>query len=168
MQLPGKTLYAWYRQNLSGYPEAVSSGSRGKDNFRGRDKKEKAVPILKQENFAEEMTIDEKMIDEEFYTVMTNRQTGKIALPAETMRIDELYIKREIRGVRISSHSLYYFSPFNTTRQPTIHVNYLIINKLYTLSCHLQFSSFSGYLMCFPCNFPFRIFVLLPNRHNAK
>ncbi len=90
IQLPGKTLYAWYRQNLSGYPEAVSSGSWGKDNFKGRDKKEKIVPILKAENFGAEMTIDEKMIDEEFYTVMTNRETGKIALLAETMRIDEL------------------------------------------------------------------------------
>ena len=75
---------------MSGYPEAVSSGSWGKDNFIGKDKKEKIVPILKAENFGEEMALDEKMIDEEFYTVMTNRQTGKIALLAETMRIDEL------------------------------------------------------------------------------
>lgn len=90
MQLPGKTLYAWYRQHLSGYPEAVISGSWGKDNFKSRDKKEKSVPILKAENFGEEMALDEKMIDEEFYTVMTNRTTGKIALLAETMQVDEL------------------------------------------------------------------------------
>lgn len=88
--MPGKTLYAWYRQYLSGYPEAVASGTWGKDNFIGRDKKEKTVPILKAENFGEEMALDEKMIDEEFYTVMTNRKTGKIGLLAETMRIDEL------------------------------------------------------------------------------
>ena len=90
MQLPGKTLYVWYRQYLSGYPQAVTGGTWGKDNFIGRDRKEKIVPILKKENFGEEMTIDEKMIDEEFYTVMTNRKTGKIALLAETMHIDEL------------------------------------------------------------------------------
>ena len=90
MQLPGKTIYTWYRQNLSGYPEAVISGIVGKDNFIGKDRKEKIVPILKAENFGEEMALDEKMIDEEFYTVMTNRKTGKIALLAETMRIDEL------------------------------------------------------------------------------
>ena len=88
--MPGKTIYTWYRQNLSGYPDAVISGIWGKDNFIGRDKKEKVVPILKADNFGEEMALDEKMIDEEFYTVMTNRQTGKIALLAETMRIDEL------------------------------------------------------------------------------
>lgn len=90
MQLPGKTLYTWYRHCLSGYPEAVLSGVIGKDNFIGKDRKEKIVPILKKENFGEEMSLDEKMIDEEFYTVMTNRKTGKIALLAETMRIDEL------------------------------------------------------------------------------
>ncbi len=30
------------------------------------------------------------MIDEEFYTVMTNRQTGKIALLAETLQVGDL------------------------------------------------------------------------------
>lgn len=75
---------------MSGYPEAVSNGSWGKDNFIGKDKKDRIVPILKAENFGKEMALDEKMIDEEFYTVMTNRTTGKIALLAETMRIDEL------------------------------------------------------------------------------
>ncbi len=29
------------------------------------------------------------MIDEEFYTVMTNRETGKIALLAETLTVTE-------------------------------------------------------------------------------
>ena len=90
IQVPGKTLYYWYRQHLSGYTEVVLNGIWGKDNFTGNDKKEKSVPVLKAENFGEEMALDEKMIDEEFYTVMTNRTTGKIALLAETMRIDEL------------------------------------------------------------------------------
>lgn len=88
--LPGKTIYTWYRQCLSGYPEAVASGQWGKDNFTGSDKKQKIVPVLKPQNLGEEMAIDEKMIDEEFYTVLTNRQTGKIALLAETLRVDEL------------------------------------------------------------------------------
>ena len=88
--LPGKTIYTWYRQCLSGYPEAVASGQWGRDNFIGSDNKPKMVPVLKPENLGEEMAIDEKMIDEEFYTVLTNRQTGKIALLAETLRIDEL------------------------------------------------------------------------------
>jgi transposase len=36
------------------------------------------------------MSIDEKMLDEDFFTVMTNRDTGKIALLAQTIRVDEL------------------------------------------------------------------------------
>lgn len=90
LQLPAQTIYYWYRHYLSGYPEAVESKQWGKDNFSGADKKEKSVPVLKPENFGEQMSVDEKMIDEEFYTVMTNRETGKIALLAETLTVTEL------------------------------------------------------------------------------
>lgn len=90
LKLKPQTVFYWYRHYLSGYPEAVASGEWGKHNFTGSDKKQKIVPVLKPENLGEEMAVDEKMIDEEFYTVLTNRQTGKIALLAETLRVDEL------------------------------------------------------------------------------
>lgn len=90
LHLKPQTVYMWYRQYLSGYPQSVSAGIWGKDNFTGSDKKQKLVPILKPENFGEEMAVDEKMIDEEFYTVFTNRQTGKIAMLAETLRVADL------------------------------------------------------------------------------
>ncbi len=48
------------------------------------------MPVLKPENFGEQMAIDEKMIDEEFYTVVTNREPGKIALLAETLQVADL------------------------------------------------------------------------------
>lgn len=90
LQLKPQTVYSWYRNYLSGYPEAVESKQWGKDNFIGSDKREKSVPVLKPENFGEQMSVDEKMIDEEFYTVMTNRETGKIALLAETLQVKDL------------------------------------------------------------------------------
>jgi transposase len=90
LQLPPQTIYSWYRHYLSGYPEAVESREWGKYNFTGTDKREKLVPVLKPENFGAQMSVDEKMIDEEFYTVMTNRETGKIALLAETLTVAEL------------------------------------------------------------------------------
>ena len=90
LQLKPQTVYSWYRNYLSGYPEAVQSKQWGKDNFTGSDKREKSVPVLKPENFGEQMAVDEKMIDEEFYTVLTNRQTGKIALLAETLTVKDL------------------------------------------------------------------------------
>lgn len=90
LQLRPQTVYYWYRNYLSGYPEAIESKQWGKDNFTGHDKREKSVPVLKPENFGEQMSVDEKMIDEEYYTVMTNRETGKIALLAETVTVTEL------------------------------------------------------------------------------
>jgi transposase len=90
LKLRPQTVYSWYRQYLSGYPEAVTSGQWGKDDFTDRDKKQKSVPVLKLENFGEEMAVDEKMIDEEFYTILTNRQTGKIAMLAETLQVADL------------------------------------------------------------------------------
>jgi transposase len=90
LQLKPQTVYSWYRNYLSGYPEAIESREWGKDNFMGSDKREKSVPVLKPENFGEQMSVDEKMIDEEFYTVMTNQETGKIALLAETLQVKDL------------------------------------------------------------------------------
>ena len=90
LQLKPQTVYYWYRNYLSGYPEALESKQWGQYNFVGNDKREKSVPVLKSENFGEQMSVDEKMIDEEFYTVMTNRETGKIALLAETLTVTEL------------------------------------------------------------------------------
>lgn len=90
LKLKPQTVYTWYRQYLSGYPEAVNNGEWGKNDFISSDKKKKVVPVLKPENLGEEMAVDEKMIDEEFYTVLTNRQTGKIALLAETLQVADL------------------------------------------------------------------------------
>ena len=91
--IPGKCLYSWYRKYLSGFPEAQASGEWGKNDFvsyHGREPSHCRVPVLKAENFGAEMSIDEKMLDEDFFTVMTNRDTGKIALLAQTIRVDEL------------------------------------------------------------------------------
>jgi len=78
---------------LSGYTEVLASGEWGKDDFvsyHGRSPSKSRVPVLKPDNFGTEMSIDEKMLDDDFFTVMTNRDTGKIALLAQTIRVDEL------------------------------------------------------------------------------
>ncbi len=93
LNIKSKTLYNWYRKYLSGYTEALASGEWGKDDFvsyQGRESVLSRVPVLKAENFGTEMSIDEKMLDDDFYTIMTNRTTGKLALFAQTMRVDEL------------------------------------------------------------------------------
>lgn len=49
-----------------------------------------AVPILEPKHIGPEMGIDEKHMDGEFYTVLTNKTTGKVALLAQTVKRAEL------------------------------------------------------------------------------
>ena len=51
-----------------------------------KEKRSIDVPILKPENIGEHMAVDEKYIHGEFYTLLTNGQTGKIALMASTTK----------------------------------------------------------------------------------
>jgi transposase len=77
----------WYRNVLSGFddPEAQKRLHEHDtvdpaliDKETGKPKKV-FVPILKPENFGENMTIDDKNIGGEGYTVISNKDTGKIA-----------------------------------------------------------------------------------------
>jgi len=45
-----------------------------------------AVPILKPENFGDDMAIDDKNISGEEYTIISNKNTGKIAIMAQTTK----------------------------------------------------------------------------------
>lgn len=51
-----------------------------------RGKESIDVPILKPEHMGEHMAVDEKYINGEFYTLLTNGKTGKIALMASTTK----------------------------------------------------------------------------------
>ena len=53
-------------------------------------KKKIRVPILKESNVGSYMAIDEKTIDGVCYTIISNRETSKIALMADTLRTPEL------------------------------------------------------------------------------
>jgi transposase len=48
------------------------------------------VPILKPENLGAKMSIDEKHIGDEIYTIMSNRQTGKIAMVCKSINYAEI------------------------------------------------------------------------------
>ena len=68
--IKSKCLYYLYKKYLSGYSEAVASGEWGKDDFisyHGREPSKSQVPVLKAANFGAEMSIDEKMLDEDFF-----------------------------------------------------------------------------------------------------
>ena len=55
------------------------------------------APIFSMEDMGENMAIDEKKIGEEMHTILSNCQTGKIALPAQSVSAKELiHLSKEI------------------------------------------------------------------------
>lgn len=110
--LKPRTLYYWYKEDLSGYRKAKASGVWGNKAIRVTDKEsgevlsEKEVPVAKAENMGSNMTIDEKQIGKTMYTVMTNADTGKIALLAHSLKPEDLqqvidnYLAKEAQNVR--------------------------------------------------------------------
>ncbi len=88
-----KKLHRWYQQVLSGFHQALESQEIGKDDLLEIEQGELveiAVPIIKQENLGEQMAVDEKTINGTCYTVLSNRQSGKIALMAATLKTKHL------------------------------------------------------------------------------
>jgi transposase len=90
LNLDSQLLWRWYRDHLSGFRESESTGEHYRHDLSLPGGKTVRVPIYEPKNFGKEMAIDEKQIGEEMHTVLSNRQTGKIALLAETMRFEDL------------------------------------------------------------------------------
>lgn len=86
-------LWRWYRDSLSGYTsESVQREHYRYDRtvrVRGVEKHIR-VPILKPDNIGPNMAIDEKQIGEDMHTVLSNRDTGKVAMLARTLKAREL------------------------------------------------------------------------------
>ena len=83
-------MWRWYRDHLSGFRECESTGEHYRHDIELADGKTVRVPVYKPENFGDAMAIDEKQIGEEMHTIVSNRQTGKIALMVRSMRYDDL------------------------------------------------------------------------------
>lgn len=89
----GKKLWRWYHDILSGFLDSETQSKRHIHDLLVKGKagiKTIRVPIFKLENMGEKMAIDEKKIGEEMHTVITNRETGKIAVLAQTIKASEL------------------------------------------------------------------------------
>ena len=88
-----KKLWRWYRDTLSGYLDPDTVKRRYEHDFIVQEKegkKEIRVPIFSMQDMGAEMAIDEKQIGEEMHTLLTNRQTGKIALLVQSLKAKEL------------------------------------------------------------------------------
>ena len=92
-----QTLHYWYKHYLSHYHKDKLEKKWGEKTFNQVNKstgelkemKDK-LPIVKAQNFGAMMTIDEKQVGKKIYTIMTNIQTNKIGLMAQTMKPEEL------------------------------------------------------------------------------
>jgi transposase len=92
-------VWRWYRDHLSGFRESELNGEHYKHDIHLSEEETVRVPIYEPENFGKSMAIDEKQIGEEMHTILSNRETGKIALMVRSMRysdIERLLDKDEI------------------------------------------------------------------------
>ena len=100
LRLEGGKLYRWYRDVLSDYAKDGGQSVRENNISVTQEDQEKTmlrpssatieVPIFREKNFGSHMAIDEKQIGHDFYTIMSNRESGKLAMIAKTMKYNEL------------------------------------------------------------------------------
>ena len=95
MGVKSSTLHDWYKNHLSGFntPEAQRALHRHDvviESKKGQALRIIAVPVLKPENMGVSMALDEKYIAGEYYSLLTNNITGKVAMMASA------HTKREL------------------------------------------------------------------------
>lgn len=109
--LKPKTLYHWYRNHLSDYKPDIEQGKWLKEKIpianeqTGEITEQIPVYIARPENVGERMSIDDKQIGKDVFSIMTNLESGKIALMVETTRAEELqmaaaFLAEATQGVR--------------------------------------------------------------------
>lgn len=91
-----KTLYHWYRNHLSDYQSEKEQEHwplkyiEHLDMETGELEKQQPLYVFKPENLGEKMSIDDKSLSGEGFTIMSNSKSGKIALMVESCRKDEV------------------------------------------------------------------------------
>lgn len=89
-------MYGWYRNFLSDYKQDISEGKWKEKSIcridvqTGEVLNEKPLYIFNPDNIGEKMSIDDKQIGKGSYTIMTNANTGKIAMLIESVKADEV------------------------------------------------------------------------------
>jgi transposase len=88
-----KTFYYWYKHFLSDYYPDKSNGFWCSEKIELVDKKtgelqQKPLYVFKPENLGSDMSIDDKAIGRDGFTILSNNDTGKIALMVESTRAD--------------------------------------------------------------------------------
>jgi transposase len=90
LNLSSQLVWRWYREHLSGFRQSQSNGEHNRHDLQLSDGQTVRVPIHEPANFGKDMAIDEKQIGESMHTIVSNRDTGKIALMVDSMRYTHL------------------------------------------------------------------------------
>lgn len=93
--VPYNKFYRWFKECLTDFrtPKAQEKLHQHDLSVYCNGKIKKIlVPIFKPEHFGDHMAIDEKHINGQFYTVLSNGKTGKVALLCSTIKSKELKI----------------------------------------------------------------------------
>ena len=90
-----KKVHRWYKEVLSGYKQAEQSGELYANDLKLVDSRfgnydDIRVPIYKPQNMGKSMAIDEKQINGIMYSILSNRENGRIALMADTLEVKHL------------------------------------------------------------------------------
>jgi transposase len=93
--IPPQTLQYWYKNFLSDYLSDIKAGKWHSQKIEAVDKKtgevvEKPVYVLENKNVGENMSIDDKYIGRDGFTVLSNKDTGKVALLIESTNYEEV------------------------------------------------------------------------------
>jgi len=93
--LPPKRLYHWYKHFLSDYLSDKEQGVWCSQTIESVDKDtgeitEKPLYVFSPDSIGEKMCIDDKELGHEGYTILSNAETGKMALMVESCRADEV------------------------------------------------------------------------------
>ena len=87
-----RTLFTWYKDVISDYHKDRQEGNFAShkvveiNNTIGEVVKEKVVHILNPYHIGHSMCIDEKMINGHYCTILSNQETGKIAMLIDSIK----------------------------------------------------------------------------------
>lgn len=90
--LKPKTLYHWYRNHLSDYRPDIENKTwhpkylESVDEQTGEIIQDKPLFVFKPENIGQKMSIDDKAIGHEGFSILSNGETGKIAMMIESCK----------------------------------------------------------------------------------
>ena len=89
------TFYRWYKNYISDYIKDTESGRWCSEHVEDMDIEtgevtEKPIYVLKPENLGEKMSIDDKAVGHDGFTILSNSDTGKIAMMLESTRAKEV------------------------------------------------------------------------------